>query len=786
MVSSLTKKAFRDLWGIRLQVLTVALVVASGIAVLISSWSTYDSLKKAQSVFYTQSRFADVFCDFKPTPSTIVEEQKSISGVLEIEGRLNLEAMLAFPDINEPISGRFISFPDTAETTLNQLYLRNGRLPEGVNEVLVGENFAKAHRLKPQDELNVIINGKLRHLVISGVGTSPEFIYVLRGAAPMPDDFHYGVFWMRHSSLSQMTGQTGLINSLILTTATGINPKQVISELDENLKKAGGLGCYPRADQTSHFFLSDEINQQKVMATLLPTIFLSVSAFLLHIIMGRMTSIQRSQIATLKACGYSNLKITLHYFLVAGLIVTIGAVIGILAGAWLGNQMSILYTDFFHFPILQFTLRPILPISGILISLGAALIGTLNALKSVFQLAPAEAMRPPSPPQYSKGLFEKFMILSQIKSETRMIFRNLALRPFRTFLSIIGISLSSAIMISGTFWQDSLEFILYAQFQKAELYDMMVTFQSPQSADALTEIESIPGVLLAEGYRSIPVRIKYQNHSDLGAVTGLQTKNKLRRIIDRQLNEVVVPEHGILLSTQLAKKLGAKIGDPLEIEIMEGSRDLLTLSLVGLADDFIGAGAYIHANNIPQILKEGPRFTSIALKVDSLYEDEIQQKLRNTPRVAGILSKKGLLKSFNETTAKFIGIFSFILSGFAFLIALGVVYNNARVIFSERTWELATLRIVGFHHLEVFKLLFSEIVALVFISIPAGWALGYGLAWLSVNAIHTEAIQIPLVVEPKSYAIATLVVLLSTVVSAGMILRNVYKLDMVSALKARD
>lgn len=787
MVRKLDLKAFRDLWGMKAQVVTIALVVGSGISALIASLSTHDSLKLAQAAFYRQGRFADAFAELKRAPLPVRNDLQRIDGVASLETRVVRDALLVIPGRVEPAVGRFISVPEDGRIELNRLHIREGRMvdPARGDEVVMGEGFARANGFKPGDEIVAVLEGKYKKLHVVGLGLSPEYVYAISGATPIPNDREFGIFWIPEETLAHALDMKGAFNSVTLKLAPGASKKRVIESIDRILEPYGGLGAYGRDDQLSHRAVSDEIAQQKVSATLIPFVFLSVSAYLLNVVISRLIGLQRSQIATLKALGYGNWSISLHYLKMISAIVFLGAAAGIAGGAWIGTMLSRVYEGFFHFPALDYRLNPLQAVIGVGVSFLAAAAGGFGALRRVFRLAPAEAMRPPVPLMFHKTLSERLGLSRFLSTTGRIIFRNLAIRPARTGLGIVGIAFALMILMLGLFWRDSVAYILYYQFSVLQRDDVGVSFIEDTSRDALHELAHAPGVLSVEGYRTLPIHVRRANAGEQTALFGLPEGAQLRQILDRRMTRIGLPPEGAVLSKNLADRLGVRPGDAFDVEVLTGKRPAWRVVCTGVVDNWVGTFAAMDLGALNRLMNDDV-ITSASLRIDPNRRDELLAALRYMPRIGAINVKETAVRMFEKTMGSFILVYAAVLTGFAVIISVGVVYNNARVSLSERTWELLSLRVLGFTRGEVFRILGGEAAALTLLAVPLGWILGYGFVRLIISLMETKDMQMPIHVEPSTFLQASAVVSIASFTSTLIIRRIINRMDLVSALKVPE
>ncbi len=786
-MKALDRKLLRDLANMKGQAFTIALVVAAGIGAFISQITTYDSLNWSRQSYYESARFAHVFADVKRAPDASIKQIAEISGVAEVEATVVFDVTLDIPDVTEPVTGRMIGLTHSAQPHLNQLSLRQGRMiePDHGNEVVVSEAFAQARKLHPGDQIGAILNGKREQLLIVGIALSPEYIYASRGGA-LPDNRDFGVFWMNRQRLASAFDMEGAFNHAVLRMMPGANERAIIAALDRLLAPYGALGAHGRDEQLSNKMLSQEINQQKTMSTVFPTIFLGVAAFLLNVVLSRQIATQRGEIAALKAIGYSNTIIAMHYFKLVLLIIMLGIIMGVLIGAWLGYQLTAMYTVFFHFPTLIYRVQPWIPLAAASISLVAALGGALNTMRNITLLAPAEAMRPPAPTQFRRMLLERLGLENLLSPQLRMILRTLERRPLRTLLTAFGIACSVAIIVSGTFWGDAINHLITVQFSQAERGDAQISFTNPVNSSGLYAIAQLPGVLFAEGARAVPVRLRAGHLSYLTAISGLPDHTELRRPLDANQRPILIPPDGVLLTDRLAQKLDIRPGDHIQIEVLEGKRIKTDVIVAGTVNDMLALSVYMNMQNLRRLLGEDNTISSAAVTLDHAQLQAFSTATKTTPKIATVSFKASALQNFRETSARNILIFTSIVTVFAAAMAVGVVYNSARIALAERAWELASLRVLGFTRREVSTLLLGELGIELALAIPLGLWLGYLLSLLLISLFPHETIAIPVIITAPTYAYAALITLVAGIMSALIVRHRIDQLDLVSVLKTRE
>jgi len=788
-MNSLDRKLFRDLWHARGQVIAIALVVACGIASFVMARSAYTSLTLTQNTYYNEYHFARVFASLKRAPEPLKRQIADISGVAQTQTRIVVDVTLDVPNLPEPGTARLISIPEQRVSMLNEPYIRQGRYiePGRGNEVLVSEAFVTANKLQLGDSLGAIINGRWEQLKIVGIALSPEYVYEVRGAGELyPDNKRFGIIWMGRDALGKAYDLDGAFNNVTLSLSPGANEVEVIAQLDRLLARYGGLGAYDREDQLSHQILSDEIKGLEIMATFLPSIFLGIAAFLLHVVLSRLVSTQRSQIAVLKAFGYDNFTIGLHYLKFVLIIVTGGSGLGILVGLWLGRGLTQIYTQFYKFPLLRFDYSPRVLATAVIVSFLAAAIASFMAVSKAVSLPPAQGMRPEPPAQFRPTIIERLGLQRFFSPAGRIILRNLERKPIQAGLSILGVSLAVAILVTGNYMMDSVNYLMDFQFRQVQREDMTIVFNEPRPAITRYEVANLPGVISSEPFRLVPARLRFEHRTYRTALTGINPQGELRRLMNKNANLVYLPSNGVVLTTKLAEILHVQPGDTLTVEVLEKNRPVRQVTVTGLVDELLGVQAYINIYALNRLMREGQTISGAYLSVDAHRANLLNRELKRIPAVTGISTRRASLDSFEEISAENLKIMTNFLVAFACVITVSVVYNSARIALSERGRELASLRIIGFTKGEVAFILLGEQAILILLGIPVGYFIGYGLAALMSSAYNSELYRLPLVINNSTYAFTFVIVMLAAFGSGLIIRRQINHLNLIAVLKTRE
>jgi putative ABC transport system permease protein len=787
-VRALDIKLVRDLRRLWAQALAVALVLACGVATLILAIGAYRSLEETRHAYYERYRFGDVFAAATRAPERVAGELRGIAGVAAVETRIVKLVLLDVPDMREPATGMAVSLPDRGEPAVNAIFLRRGRLPEPAapTEAVVSEKFADAHGFTVGSRFHAILNGARTELNVVGVALSPEYVYAIGPGDLIPDERRFGVLWMSEKALESLFDLEGAFNSVGLRLLHGASEAAVIDAVDRLLAPFGGTGSFGREDQLSHAFLDGELTQLSAVAKVIPPIFLVVSAFLINMILSRLIALEREHIGLLKAVGYGGFAIAWHYIKLVMTIAAVGIIIGFAAGTWLGFGLTRLYSRFFSFPFLIFRWDADIYGVAAAVSLAAAVAGAAKAVRSAASLPPAVAMQPPAPPTYRRffrGTFARIRLASELSV---MAFRHMARWPVRASLTVLGTSLSVALLVVALFSTDSIDFMIDVLFFRSDRQDASLTFASERPTSVLDASRHLPGVMRAEPFRATSVMVRNGPYERRLSITGRPATTDLSRVLDLELQPVRLPETGLALSERVAALLGARRGDILEVEFLDGDQRRVDVPVTEVIQSYLGLMVFMDIDALNRLAGLGPRISGVHLALDEARLVDLYEAVKKTPAISGIALRTKSLERFKETMRQNVIFMTTVYVTLSVISAFGVVYNSARIQLSERARELAILRVLGFTRAEVSRVLLTELGLIVAAAQPLGWVLGYLFALAVISGFQSDLFRVPLVVSQATFVSASLIVIAAAGVSALVVRRRIDRLDLVRVLKTRE
>ncbi len=787
-MNALDRKLMRDFWRIRGQAGAIALVVAVGVLLQVMMTGMISSLENTRRAYYERSRLAEVFAPVTRAPRNLLESLGDIPGVDAVEGRVQGGALVDVAGQDLPVRAQVVSLPAWREPRLNRVSLAEGQMPRAgrSEEVLLLRSFAEAHDLGLGDELGATMHGARRDFRIVGIAQSPEFLFTTAPGEFVPDDARFAVLWMNQDALEAAYDLKGAFNEALLSLERGAQIEPVLTAVDAQLARYGGLGAYGLADQMSNRFVSEEIAALTTISSVIPPIFMGVAAFLLYIVVSRMVQAEREQIGLIKAFGYTNLEVSLHYLKLVVFIALAGAVIGCVGGVWAGRFMAGVYQSIYHFPYLIFRVEPASFVVGVFISVMAAAAGGVFVLRQVFFLTPAVAMRPPAPADFSRTGALNDRLKRWLDQPSRMVLRRVLRNPGRILGAVMGIAagmgLSSAQMSVMSGFSSALDI----SFGVIDRSDVAVSFFEQMPDRAAFDLAHMPGVVEVEPTRAVSAVLRNGTQSYRGGITGLITEARLNRAVDAEMNTILMPEHGIVLSSVLADILAVGAGDTIVAEVLEGRRPVLELRVAQVADTQLGAPAFMHIDALNRAMNEPGRISGAFLRVDANAYPRLFDALKDVPSVAAVTRQADSRNAMKELMDTGAGTMRYVMAAIAAIITFGIVYNSARISFGEQSRDLASLRVMGFTQGEAAFILLGELAIVVLLAVPLGVGIGYGLSFLVAAGFSTDIYQIPTGFQPEAFGVAGLAVVGASVVSGWLVKRDIEKVDLVATLKTRE
>ncbi len=779
------KKTLRAMLRNKTAYLSCICLIAVGVSIYISFASSDISLSTAVERYYREYRLADVFAKVSAIPHSANEDLKRVTGIEDSMLRSVYTGRVIFPGNDKIISLRLISYSKEEESKLNSFILYGNDFADD-KDIAVGLDFLKAHNLSLNQPITMVVEGKLIDFNICAGVESPEYIYAVKDATELlPDPSSFNIAFIQESSLFALTGQSGLYNDISLSLAPGYTFNDVKAPLEDQLKKYGLIELIDKKDQISYTMLDTELTSVKSMTTALPPVFIAIAAAVLFLTLKRAIEQERVQMGTLKAFGYTNTQIFLHYLTYGLATAFFGWLLGVVMGYLMTGSLIDLYLEYFKLPFVNKNIPSNVFIQGLGVSLFFGGLGAFAGAAGVLSLTPAQAMRASSPKAFKetallKNSFVK-KLLSPISSmAVRSIFRN----KLRSAMITGGITLSFGIMALMGSYDTMMDTMLLDQFNRIQLYDAKLTLKTPEDyISSLNAVSHINGVTDFEAIFEVPAILKSKHRKTGVLIKGLDKSSRLLKIYDNVKDANLIPSsEGLTLSRGLADKLEAKRGDLIYLSSAYSDKDIKVI-ISEIAEQNLGLSCYMEIDGLRKLLDTEKTATAIILKTNDLpYLKEHLLEAKNISQIDDAAStKKNYVDMFGSYSSLI-----YVIQLFACVVAFAVIYNISSIAFSERKKQYATLRVLGLQVGQFSQIIAVEQLVLCFLGIAIGFPFTELLKSAMASLIETDLFSFNSYTPPSAYLSAALGCLLSIIFSNLMSARAIKRLDMVEALKERE
>ncbi len=787
----LDKKLLRNLWTAKGQAVAVTTVIFLGVASFVCVLSAHRGLRLTRDTYYEQCRLGDFWAPLERAPARVVQKVEALPEILRAQGRIVEEVNLDVQGKVQPCTGRLITLPARQGTAINDIHLVSGRyFSEGVpNEVILSDRFARENRLGIGDRIWATVNDRKQPLRIIGTALSPEYVYMIPSAREfLPDPERFAILWLKQDFAEMALGMQEAVNEVV----GFLDPEAPIDASLERIKKIlepyGAVATIHRKDQLSNRYLSEEIKQLGASAGIVPTIFLGIAALILMVMLDRIVQRERGQIGVLKAYGHSNFAIGTHYIKFSLMLSLLGAAGGVLLGNWLARLLMRMYVAFFEFPILRHRFHPDILLLTLTISMVAGVLGASWAVAGVVKIHPAEAVRPPAPKAGHRIWLESLgPVWGRVSFIGKIILRNIFRYKVRAGLTVFGVMCATTIVLFVRFVGDAMDYLITYQFDTVQKQDVRVDFQVERGKGALLEAGRFPYVRAAEPQLNYPFTFKHAWRKMDTVVTGIVPDAQMLNLESMDGYPIEVGQDGLVIGQHIANKLALLPGDTVIMEPLFGRVTGETgVQVRGVAQQYLGTGAYMNIRALSRILGESFVLNGVLLRTGEDGHRALNKYLKDVPAVASVEFKRESRQKVEETLAASMAIGNLVYGIFAGVIAFAIIYNTTAVSLTERTRELASLRVLGFTLSEIRRIVFGENVMLAVVGVMLGLPLGTLLCRWLVKAYETDIYRLPFYLSRWAYV--------STILSVGVFVfvanlasrRRIARLDMVEVLKARE
>ena len=789
----LDRKLLRDLIQSKWVLLAVAAIIAVGTGCLVGMLSTYDDLETARDDYYTCSRMADFWVSLKKAPLSAVQELGNIPGIDAIRARISFPVIVDLAGVDRPVSGLSISMPDTPGNIINNIIIRSGTYftADRRNEVIISEKFAAARELVPGDFIHMTMNGLQEKMCVVGTAISSEHIYIAPPGSMTAAPGDYGIFYIKRSFAEDTFGFQATCNDVVglLSRDRKHDSSLVLEELNLALDPYGVFAVTPRSQQFSNMALSAEMGGLQTIATVLPIIFLAVAALVLNVLMTRMAEQQRMTVGTLKALGYRNGELFIHYLKFGFSVGLVGGIGGCTLGWWITGSMIGLYQGFFEFPRLISHVPLSLIAIAILISVAFAILGALQGVKKIVDLDPAEAMHNAMPAIGGKIFLERWQgFWNRLDFWWQMVLRGMFRNRARTLIAMVAALLGSSMVLTAFGLTNSMNYMVDFQFNKVLLGDFILTFREATDSGATKEASSLPGVTRAEPVLNVAGTFSRANHHKKGVITGLIRHAKLNVPCDSTGNPVRVPPTGLLMTERLAQQLDVAQGETITFVPVRRVKTPLELEVAATVESMIGLSVYADYNYLNSLVGEEAAVNELQLKARQTTTQAAGffQYLKESPLIESLTDMEQTKTAIKKQMTGAMQGMTVIMIIFAGVIFFGSILNGSLISIAERRREIATFRVLGYRPREIGGMFIRENMLVNLTGAVLGLPVGYWMLQGLMTQFSNDAYSMPCFVSGTSWIWTIILALVFVLISHIFVQKAINRLNWAEALAMKE
>ena len=749
---SLSKKMLRDIKINKTQFISIFLMAFLGIFAFCGVCSEYYGLEQTSSDFYSETNLADGWIYNTTITDDALDEINNFT--TNSEKQLVMQSVANFS--NDPdITLHFVE-----DNEISKFYLSQGQdfnLSDD-SGVWLDKRFADAQNLSVGDNISFEFNGISIEKEIKGIGYSPEYVYEASPTSIIPDFKDMGFAYMSYKAFPSDNIQYN-----VLLVKFNQSPDDFKGSLDDSVEY---LSFTKQSDHVSVSQFNEEMTQHKMIGDVFPIVFILVTFLTLLTTMTRIIAHQRTQIGVLKAVGYKNRSIILHYMSYGFWMVLAGAILGLVLGP------AIIPNLFYPSMSYRYSLpewNPGFDISFVVVAgimVVSSLVVSYFAARNISKENPANAMRPKAPNVSSSGFLENSSLWDKLNFNLRWNYRDAKRNKFRALMAIVGVMGCVALLVSAFGMNDSMDNL------KTWEYDDISHFESKliiNSGASLSDIEDVRNEVNGNTIMEQAIEIKAQGNEKTASILSLNDTDLISQT-DKNKNPINLSSTDISLSAKMAESLNVGVGDTIKWHII-GSDDWVECRITNIHGEPLSQGIILSSEKLEDV---GLNFTPTGI-ITSQHVDKEYDSIKSVTTLGEMRD------NWDEMSGSIMMMVS-ILIFFAVLLAIVVLYNLEILSFTEIEREIATLKVLGFKTGDLRKLLLTQNIISTAVGFILGIPLGFYLMTLMMNAAGESLYYIPSLTSGNILLSGVITFAVSIVVNL-LFSGKIKNLNMVEALK---
>ena len=753
----LFKKMLRTLFNYKAQFISMIIMIAIGIGVFAGFSGEWYTIKKDSEYFYNLDGFSDYRINNKlGFNESDLEKIKNIDGVDDATLYLNVETRTKDDDILDICTSSNMDVSGFIVTSGNAYDESN------IGGIWLSDMYAKKNNIKLDQYIKVTFKGYEIPLKVEGLVKSSEFlICVLDETQLMPDFKNSGYGFVTTKSI-----ETALGSSFY----TQINVKSSLEKTEFEKKAFDVLGSsyvvLAKEDVTSYSEVQGEINEGRIMACLIPTLFFLIALLTLITTMNRLVSNEKMQIGILKALGFKDRKIITHYMSFSIFIGTLGSIIGIGFGyllCWYIMNPSGPMGTYFDLP--KWTLYIPWYVWVVILAMNVliAFVGFIS-VKHILKGSAADALRPYTPKKMKPLVIEKTKWFHKRRFAFRWNIRDVFRHKARSLMSVFGVIGCTVLLVATFGTKYLLQGFVADYYDKPMHYEMRINLnENTPNEKALELANTYSGDLVGNQPIKINDELYYLEIDNIN--------NGLISILDINTKPIKdIKNSGAYVPKKTAKELGIKAGDKLVIESFM-TKEKYEIEVIDVTRSL--TGSIVITDEYADSLGLNYKYNQIYTKSTTIAHDEA---------IASTQTKKNIINSF-MAIMKVMDTMVVLLALASVILGIVVLYNLGILSYLERYRELATLKVLGFKDKKITSLLVTQNMWMTLFGVVLGAPLGVWVLKALMDLLASDY-DIKLSFDPRMFIYSFLLVILTSLFVSYMVARKNKYIDMVEALKA--
>ena len=722
-------RSLRSIWRNKKSYFSGIFVLIVGLGMFLGFYSGYLLFMESVRQYHVDTNFAGVFATVRAMPHGSVDRLTRIEGIAEANGDLRDVTNARLDGVDDIIGVLLVGVDESRPATINQFTIIGEPISTS-NDILLSSDFFDAHGLNIGDTIRLLLNGRYENFTVRGTVLHPEFLFVPAVRGGVVDESLNTVGFVQSSVVETNAAMPGVVNNIRLTLDESATFEDVEPYLITAMDRYGIINLIPRENSMSYMNLIAQSTTFSMMGTFFPILLLSIAVGMLYITLRRIITMERTEIGTLKALGFSDRYIISGYLLQGILAAIISFVLSIVF-AWFVGETFYTLMDAFDLPWLPFALDSSIVIIGFIIALASGLFGVIIGAKSALSIQPAEAMREAPPSGGSagskfNGLFSRILLDTGGKLAIRSMQRNKK-RVLITVVSIATIFVSmNTFFTMGALISDTTDHLFF----DLQISDGTIILNSFESRDVLVrDIGQMQGVLEVEAVLTIPVELENNGITRTLVINGIDADATLFNIFDNDGSQLRTGGGGLILSRFFADELGLSIGQSVSVS-HPNFRTNAYVEITQFVEAIAGAGAYMEITELSKLFGNTIISNMIMINVEEGYLPIIFDQLADAGNISA-LNDNERAHAFARINADMnVGIFN-IINFVSILLCFAVIYNISSISLGEKQREYATLRVLGFQAPAVTEINTFEYVLMLI----AGSLVGTGFSFWLIPAM---------------------------------------------------